>query len=67
MTLFRCEDLRPGPTDHQPDERLEPVVVPWDEAIRMVEDGRIEDAKSMLALFIEDRRRASFRRPSGGG
>jgi ADP-ribose pyrophosphatase len=58
MFLFLCEDLRPGPTDHQPDERLEPVVVPWDEALRMVDDGRIRDAKSMLAILICDRLRA---------
>jgi ADP-ribose pyrophosphatase len=52
MYLYLCRDLVPGPTDHQPDERLEPVVVPWDEALRMVADGRIDDAKSMLALMI---------------
>ena len=48
MYLYLCEDLPPGPTDHQPDERIEPVVVAWAEAIAMVDDGRIEDAKSML-------------------
>jgi ADP-ribose pyrophosphatase len=57
MFLYLCNDLTPGPSDHQPDERLEPVVVAWDEAVRMVEDGRIEDAKSMLAILICDRRR----------
>lgn len=57
MFLFRCQNLTPGPTDHQPDERLEPIVVPWEEAVRMVRDGRIEDAKSMLAILIEERHR----------
>jgi ADP-ribose pyrophosphatase len=52
MVLYRCDDLRAGPTEHQPDERLEPVVVAWDEAVRMVADGRIEDAKSMLAILF---------------
>ena len=51
-------DLRPGPTAHQPDERLRPVVVDWDEAVRMVHDGRIADAKSMLAILICDRLRS---------
>jgi ADP-ribose pyrophosphatase len=55
MHLFLCEDLRPGPVDHQPDERLEPVIVPMAEALSMVADGRIEDAKTMLALLIAQR------------
>ena len=57
MYVYLCTDLRPGPTEHQPDERIEPVVVPWDEAIEMAHDGRIEDAKSMLALLLCDRHR----------
>jgi ADP-ribose pyrophosphatase len=55
MHLFLCEDLEPGPADHQPGERIVKVIVPWAEAIAMVDDGRIEDAKSMLALTILDR------------
>ena len=61
MYLYLCEDLKPGPTSHQPDERMEPVVVEWQEAVRMVEDGRIEDAKSILAILLWDRRRHASR------
>lgn len=57
MFLYLCEDLTPGPTEHQPDEQLEPFVVKWAEAVRMVHDGRITDAKSMLAILICDQRR----------
>jgi ADP-ribose pyrophosphatase len=57
MYLFLCEDLEPGPTDRQPDEQLENVIVSWEQALAMVEDGRIEDAKSMLALTICERLR----------
>lgn len=57
MHLYLCEDLWPGPTEPQPDEHLEPVVVPWSEAVAMVADGRIDDAKSMLAILIGDRLR----------
>ncbi|MDR3636445.1 MAG: NUDIX hydrolase [Isosphaeraceae bacterium] len=57
MYLYLCTELRPGPTHHQPDERLEPIVVPWSEAMAMANDGRIEDAKSILALLLCDRLR----------
>jgi ADP-ribose pyrophosphatase len=63
MYLFFCEDLVPGPTEHQPDERLRPVVVPWEEALAMAGDGRIEDAKSILALLLCDQLRSGFQRP----
>ena len=59
MYLYLCEDLEPGPADLELDEQLEPVIVPWDEALAMVDDGRIEDAKTMLALMICDRMRRS--------
>jgi ADP-ribose pyrophosphatase len=60
MHLYLCEDLTPGATDLQPDERLEPVVVAWADAVNMVWSGEIQDAKSMLAILWEDhRRRAS--------
>jgi ADP-ribose pyrophosphatase len=57
MFLYLCEDLTPGPPQHQPDERLEPVVVAWEEALEMVFDGRIVDAKTMLAILFCDRLR----------
>ena len=57
MFLFLCEDLVTGPTDHKPDERLEIVILPWDEALAMAQDGRIRDAKSMLSLLLCDRLR----------
>lgn len=59
MHLYLCTDLRPGPTAHQPDEHLKPVVVAWDEAVRMALDGRIDDAKSILAILLRDRSRAT--------
>ena len=57
MYLYLCEDLTPGATDHQPDEHIEPMVVPWDEAVRMVYDGRIHDAKTIVALVLCDHQR----------
>jgi ADP-ribose pyrophosphatase len=52
MYLYLCERLVPGPTNHQPDESLTPIIVSWNEALCMVADGRIDDAKSMLGILI---------------
>lgn len=57
MHLYRCRGLTPGPTDLQADERLEPVIVSWTDALAMVHDGRIDDAKSMLAILTGSRLR----------
>jgi ADP-ribose pyrophosphatase len=58
MFLYLCEELTPGPTDLQPDERLETRILPWSEAVAMALDGRIKDAKTILALLLCDRLRA---------
>jgi ADP-ribose pyrophosphatase len=57
MYLYVCEELRPGPAALQPDERLEPVVIEWEEALAMADDGRIEDAKTLVGLWAWDRLR----------
>ena len=57
MYLYLCEDLTPGQTEHQPDENLEPMIVRWDEAMSMIHDGRIVDAKTIVALTLCDQRR----------
>jgi ADP-ribose pyrophosphatase len=57
MYLYLCEDLRAGPVHHQLDEQLQAVIVPWEEALAMAEDGRIQDAKSLIALMLCDRLR----------
>jgi ADP-ribose pyrophosphatase len=59
MFLFLCEDLQPGPPRPQADERLKSVVLPWDEALQRARDGRIEDAKTLLALLLCDLLRRS--------
>jgi ADP-ribose pyrophosphatase len=57
MVLYLCEELTLGATDHQPDEQIEPWIVPWEEAIAMVLDGRIIDAKTIAGLLLCDRLR----------
>ena len=60
MHLFVCRDLKPGRADHQPDEKLETVIVAWDDALRMVREGEIEDAKTMLGILLWDRMRGQW-------
>jgi ADP-ribose pyrophosphatase len=57
MYLFRFRGVRTGPTDRQADENLENLIVTWDEALAMAADGRIEDAKTIVALLLGDRLR----------
>ena len=57
MFIYLCEDLTAGPTDHQPDERLEPLIVPWPDAVAMALTGQIEDAKTRLAIFLYEQLR----------
>jgi ADP-ribose pyrophosphatase len=52
MHLYVCDGLKPGPPELQPDETIEPVVMPWPEALAMIDDGRIQDAKTALALLL---------------
>jgi hypothetical protein len=40
--------------------------VPWNAAVAMVDDGRIEDAKSIIALTVCDRLFRRQRRFDGG-
>ncbi len=63
MYLYLCTDLTPGATEHQPDEQLEPVAVDLDAALAMIADGRIDDAKTIIALLRVD----GLRRQGHGG
>jgi ADP-ribose pyrophosphatase len=57
MYLYLCHDLEAGPSRHELDEQLKPVIVAWDDAVCMAHDGRFEDAKTMLAILLCDRLR----------
>jgi ADP-ribose pyrophosphatase len=49
--LYLARELAPAEQNLDPDEILEVHSVPLDEVSRMVADGRIEDAKTIAALF----------------
>ena len=56
MHAFAAVDLQQSAQDLEEDERIEVHVVDAAESMRMVEDGRLMDAKSMLALLLAERR-----------
>ncbi len=57
MTLYLATGLHPAPgAGHDDDEELEVVRMTLPEAIAAIDDGRIEDAKSIAAIFWLARR-----------
>ncbi len=52
MHLYVATELTPGQAAREPGEEIENLVVPWDQAIRMVVDGQIEDAKTICGLLF---------------
>lgn len=57
MHLYLCENLTQVGSKLELDENLEPVTVSWSEALQMVQDGRIKDAKTILAIMLVDQLR----------
>jgi ADP-ribose pyrophosphatase len=55
--LYVAEDLTPGDMRPEADEQLEPVTVPWADALRWALDGTVRDAKTIIALLMWDRLR----------
>lgn len=54
MHLYLARDLEAGETALEPGEQIESLIVHWDDAMRMVWDGSIEDAKTLIGLFHYD-------------
>jgi len=57
MYLYVAEGLTSGKPAREPGEEIENLVVDWSEAVRMAEQGEIEDAKSLVAILLWDRLR----------
>lgn len=55
MHLVVATGLVAGDPDRQDNEEIENLVVPWDQALAMTTDGRIQDAKSLVGLLMYDR------------
>jgi ADP-ribose pyrophosphatase len=56
MRVYLALDLKPASLPADEDERVEPLLVPWDEALRMCADGTVRDAKSLAGLLMAQRR-----------
>jgi len=54
MYLYLATELVPGPAAPEPGERLQPIVVAWDEAMAMLRRGEIRDAKTLAGLLYYD-------------
>lgn len=52
MHLYLATDLQAGQSALKAGEEIEPLIVPWPEAIRLAESGEIQDAKSLVALLL---------------
>ncbi|MBI3945895.1 MAG: NUDIX hydrolase [Armatimonadetes bacterium] len=50
--LFLATHLRPAEGDPEEDENIEQILKPLDEAVAMVRDGQIEDAKTIIGLLL---------------
>lgn len=57
MFLFMATDLSPGPPAREAGEHIENLILSWQEALTMADDGRIHDAKTLLGLFCGERYR----------
>lgn len=63
VEIFRAEGLvRGASAPHGPEEDdMEIILVPFSEALRMVDAGEITDSKTVVGLLAEDRRRSPSR------
>lgn len=53
--LFVAEQLTPGEMTPMPDEELEPEIVDWQQVLAWIQDGTIQDAKTILAVLWWER------------
>jgi ADP-ribose pyrophosphatase len=55
MVLYLATALVPGPMELDAGEDLQPRLITWAEAMRMVRDGHIQDAKTLVGLLYHDK------------
>lgn len=55
MWVYRASDLTPGQPAREANEEIENFVVTFDEALRMIDRGDIQDSKTIIALLMHER------------
>lgn len=55
MHLFVATGLTEGEPAREDNEEIDNLIVTWEEALQMVVDGRIQDAKTLVGLLLYDR------------
>jgi ADP-ribose pyrophosphatase len=55
MHVFVATSLAAGTAAPEADEEIETLLASWAEALAMIDDGRIQDAKTIAALLLYDR------------
>ena len=61
MHLYLATEMQVGPTALESGEEIRSKVVSWDEAMRLVETGAVQDAKTLIGLLTYDRLRRERR------
>ncbi len=64
LEIFLAGDLATGEAKREAGEQIENLILPVEEALAMIHDGRITDAKTVAALLFWQTFRAG---PTGGG
>jgi ADP-ribose pyrophosphatase len=57
MHVFVAEGLTAGDPAREAGENIDNLIVRWEDALRMVQSGEIEDAKTICGLLLWDRLR----------
>ncbi|MDA1354153.1 MAG: NUDIX hydrolase [bacterium] len=52
MHFYLAEDLSLGDTDFDEDERIETVIVTWDDLNELIVSGKIRDGKTIVAFLM---------------
>ena len=55
MHLFLATGLQPGPAAPEAGEQIRTLLVPWAEALALVDSGQIRDGKTLAGLLYYDR------------